>query len=371
MDHGRALLQEVISGRSIRPPIVVPFGLDPFGWHGERPSYRDVCAAALERCPLLPKVYPIPHPLCVGEEGARITRVIRQGADGTRVREHTLSRELPSREKPFVMTEVQTPGDSTWKTSKRWIETDEELDRFIAADFAPAEPDLEAIRNKERQAGRHGLPYVEVSDPLGTVCDMFPTETFYIGLRTDQRILRLLETTAERILSAVEIICRQAGCPFILRLIGAELAVPPFLSREDFLNLEGGFYRRIARMAQEAGIPTAFHCHGPVRDIMEDVWSMGFSLLEPLEPPPRGNVSISEALAAARGRGVVFGGVDDVLLQTGEAEQVQAAVQACLREARSVDGPFILSQSATPFFDPLQTRIRDNLMLMIEAGTEG
>ena len=198
---------------------------------------------------------------------------------------------------------------------------------------------------------------------------MFPTETFFIGLRTDERILRLLETTAERILSTVEIICRQAGCPFILRLIGAELAVPPFLSREDFLNLEGAFYRRIARMAQEAGIPTAFHCHGPVREIMEDVWSLGFSLLEPLEPPPRGNVSISEALAAARGRGVVFGGVDDVLLQTGEAAQVHAAVQACLREARAVDGPFILSQSATPFFDPLEPRIRDNLMLMIEAGT--
>jgi hypothetical protein len=36
-----------------------------------------------------------------------------------------------------------------------------------------------------------------------------------------------------------------------------------------------------------------------------------------------------------------------------------------------VDGPYILSQSATPFFDPLETRIRDNLLLMIKAGTEG
>ncbi len=269
------------------------------------------------------------------------------------------------------MTEVQTPGDSSWKTSKRWIESDEELDRFIAADFAPARPDLEAIRNKERQAGPHGLPYAEVADPLGTVCDMVPTETFYIGLRTDPRILRLLETTAERILSTVETLCRHAGCPFVLRLIGAELAVPPFLSREDFLNLEGAFYRRIARMAREAGIPTAFHCHGPVREIMEDVWSMGFSLLEPFEPPPRGNVSISEALAAAGGRGVVFGGMDDVLLHTGGAEQVQAAVRECLREARAVDGPFILSQSATPVLDPLPTRIRDNLLLMIRVGTEG
>lgn len=370
MEQGRALLREALDGRSIRPPIVVPFGLDPFGWHGERESYRDVCAAALERCPLLPKVYPIPHPLCIGEEGVHLSCAIRIDADGTRVREHTLSREFPAPEKPFVMTEVQTLGDSSWKTSKRWIENDEELDRFLAADFAPARPDLAAIRNKERQVGLHGLPYAEVSDPLGTVCEMFPTETFYIGLRTDRRILRLLETAAERILSTVETLCRQADCPFVLRLIGAELAVPPFLSREDFLKLEGDFYRRVGRVAREAGIPTAFHCHGPIREIMEDVWSMGFSMLEPLEPPPRGNVSISEALAAAGGRGVVFGGVDDVLLQTGEAEQVRAAVRACLREARAVDGPFILSQSATPFFDPLETRIRDNLLFMIEAGTE-
>ena len=76
------------------------------------------------------------------------------------------------------------------------------------------------------------------------------------------------------------------------------MAVQPFLSREKFLHFEGEFYRQVAEIAGKYKILTAFHCHGPVREIMDDVWSMGYSFFEPFEPPPRGNVSISEALAA-------------------------------------------------------------------------
>jgi len=53
---------------------------------------------------------------------------------------------------------------------------------------------------------------------------------------------------------------------------------------------------------------------------MADIWAMGYNFIEPFEPPPRGNVSIGEALAAAKGRGIVFGGIDDVLLVTVSKE---------------------------------------------------
>lgn len=369
MRQGRAHLEILLSGRALWPPGVVAFGVDPFGWHGERASYREVCASALERCTLLPKVLPIPHPLCVGGEGVRIGCAERtEEESGARVRQHTL--QGPGA--PFTMVEVQTPGDSSWKTRKRWIETEEELERFLAMDLAPAQPDLEAVRRKERQVGGRGLPYVEVADPFGVVAGMFPTKTFYVKLLADrERVIGLLETAGRRVLSAVETLCREAGCPFILRLTGAELAVPPFLRRADFLELEGPFYRRVAAMARDAGIPAGFHCHGPVGEIMEDIWGMGFAVLEPFEPPPRGNVPIGEALAAARGRGVVLGGVDEVLLHTGSREEVRAAVEGCLREARAAGGPYILSQSATPFFEPLEDRARENLLLMMELGARG
>jgi len=188
---------------------------------------------------------------------------------------------------------------------------------------------------------------------------MFPTETFFIKTRTDvERIRKLLDQTGKRIIHGIETLCRDAECPFILRLTGAEMAVPPFMSRDDFLHFEGGFYTQVAAIAHRYGVPAAFHCHGPIRDIMDDVWDMGYAFIEPFEPPPRGNVSIAEALARAEGRGIVFGGVDEVILTTGRPDEVREAVQRCLNDAMGSNAPYILSQTATPFYDPLSDAVK-------------
>jgi len=365
--QGRKALCRLLSREKVWPPVVVPFGLDPFGWHGSRPSYEALCAYALDRCTLLPKVYPFADPLCSGPGRAAVKTDEHVGGDGTRVRRHRLSGAA----RPLFMEEVQRLGDSSWMLKKPWIGSDADLEAFLELpSLSPAAPDLESLREKERQVGRHGLPYAEVVDPFSLVASLFPTEDFYIRILTDPATVeRLIGLAQRRVLASLEQLYRGAGCPFILRLIGAEAAAPPFLSRKDFLRLSAPFYREASRLAERYSVPRAVHCHGPVREIMGDVWEMGYDLLEPFEPAPRGNVSIAEALESAGGRGIVFGGVDDVLLQTGCAEDVRAAVTRCLDDARRTGGPFILSQSATPFTDPLGGRAEANLMLFLETGT--
>ncbi len=369
MAQGRSALYELLDGRASWPPVVVPFGLDPFGWHGERDSYRDICAFALEHCTLLPKVLPFSAPLFIGEGEATIGTRHTVEADGTVVRRHFLT----ARERTLRMEEVQTPGDSSWKIRRRWIETDEDLDFILSLDvLPPAEPDLFAVREKERQVGGHGLPYVEVNDPFYTVCEMFSTDAFYIRTVTDSgAIEHLIGLTAARILEGIENLCRKAECPFILRLVGAEMAAPPFMSRASFLRFEGDFYQKAAQIARSWNIPASFHCHGPVRDILDDVWDMGYSFVEPFEPPPRGNLTITDALARTRRRGVVFGGVDEVLFCAGTRDDIRVAVRECLDGARGSGAPYILSQSATPFYEPLPSTARDNIMLFMELAAKG
>jgi len=289
--------------------------------------------------------------------------------DSSKVRRITMKTDGNER----YMEEVQTPGDVSWKLRKRWIEDDRDFDFFLALEnIEPAEPDIDAVREKERSVGEHGLPYVEINDPFYTVCEMFPTDQFFIRTLTDtDRIMRLIEMTSERILQVILRLCRDTGSPFILRLIGAEMAAPPFMSRENFLRFEGGFYSKAIAITRAHGVPASFHCHGPVRDIMNDVWEMGYSFMEPFEPPPRGNVTIGEALAITNGRGIVFGGVDEVLFNMGTPAEIIHAVGDCLDNARGTGLPFILSQSATPFYEPLTPEAERNILLFMNRGTAG
>jgi len=366
---GRQAIFDLLHFKVSWPPVVVPFGLDPFGWHGSRGSYDDLCGFALRYCTLLPKVYPLEEPLFLGEGKVCIDTEETEDPDGNRVRKH----RLIGGPRPLRMEEVKSSGEMSWKTRRRWIETEEDFVAFLSLDsLQPAVPDIESVRTKEEQIGKHGLPYAEVRDPFGVVSEMFPTELFYIKTINDRkRIEKLLFFTGRRILASVERLCRDTGKPFILRMIGSEKAIPPFMSRSDFLQFEGPFYRQVAGIASKYEVPVAFHCHGPVRDILSDVWSMGYSFVEPFEPPPRGNLTVAEALELTAGRGVVFGGVDDVLLSTGRVEEVRDAVERCLRESKDSGQPFILSQSATPFFDPLSENAQRNLLLFLQIGVAG
>lgn len=366
---GRRAIFDLLRSEAFWPPVVVPFGLDPFGWHGSRESYDDLCEFALRHCTLLPKVYPLEKPLCLGDSDVFVETVDIEESDGKRVRKH----QLIGAPRSLSMVEIKDRGEMSWKTGKRWIETEEDLTAFLSLDSLQAAiPDIEAVRAKEQQIGELGLPYAEVSDPFGVVSEMFPTDLFYIKTVNDRnRIDKLLSLTGQRILASIRHLCRDTCRPFILRLIGSEKAVPPFMSRDDFLHFEGAFYKEVAEIASEYHVPVAFHCHGPVRDILSDVWSMGYSFVEPFEPPPRGNLTIAEALESTAGRGIVFGGVDDVLLSTGSTEEVRRAVESCLSGARSSGRPFILSQSATPFFDPLSEKTKNNLLLFLELSLKG
>lgn len=369
MPQGRRAINDLIAAKVSWPPVVVPFGLDPYGWHGARESYREICAFALEHCTLLPKVFPLEKPLCV--ENGEVCIISEESTDshGDNLRR----RRLLGGPRPLSMEEIKSSGELSWKTRKRWIETDEDFSAFVKlGPMKAATPDSETVREKEAQLGDHGLPYAEVTDPFGMVSEMFATDEFYIKTINDrQRIDAFLSMTGERILKSIEQLCRETQRPFILRLIGAEKTIPPFMSRADFLHFEGRFYQRVSEIASRYSVPTAFHCHGPVREIMNDIWCMGYSFIEPFEPPPRGNVTIAEALRLTEGRGVVFGGVDDVLLSTGSSDEVRRAVGRCLEEARDSGQPYILSQSATPFFDPLSEKAKHNLLLFLEIAVAG
>ncbi len=370
MPQGRNALYSLMDGDAFWPPVVVPFGLDPFGWHGERESYRELCDYALDNCTLLPKVYPFEGQLAIGDGDICIREFEEKLEDSSVIKRFTLSGNA---NRELSMEEIRTPGDSSWKNRKRWIESDEDLDFFLGLEsLAPITPVISAVQAKEKQVGSHGIPYIETPDPFYTACEMMATDEFFIKARLEtDKIETLVHSIGERMLVSIETLCRETGCPFILRLIGAEMAAPPFMSRDDFMRFDGWFYKKVIEITNRYNVPASFHSHGAVSGVLNDVWDMGFAFMEPFEPAPNGDVSIAEALEITNGRGVVFGGVDDVVINSGNRNELESMVTRCLDDARDTGKPFILSQSSTPFSDPLTDAAKENYLLFMQIGTHG
>jgi len=60
-----------------------------------------------------------------------------------------------------------------------------------------------------------------------------------------------------------------------------------------------------------------------------------------------------------------------VLFNMGSPDDIHRAVDACLDDARETGWPYILSQSATPFYEPLTPETERNILLFMERAAAG
>ena len=98
---------------------------------------------------------------------------------------------------------------------------------------------------------------------------------------------------------------------------------------------------------REHGVKAYLHTCGAIRDRLDMMISSGADGIECLDPPPLGNVALSEALALAEGRCFVKGNVDSVnLLLRGTREEIIADVRARLDAAGTRRG-YILSTACS------------------------
>ena len=144
--------------------------------------------------------------------------------------------------------------------------------------------------------------------------------------------------------------------------ISSPFAGGGFLSRDMYKEFILPYESSLAKATREAGAPIYTHTCGAIGDRLDLLCEAGVSGIECLDPPPLGNVELSEAVAELNGKLFIKGNVDPVnTLLRGDAEKVQADVSQVLESARGMSG-FVLSSacSVAPPAPP------DNLKLMVE-----
>ncbi len=194
------------------------------------------------------------------------------------------------------------------------IKTDDDIDRFLAAPFAPGLPNREAFEGTRQALGERGVMEIEMPDPLCLVVENMSYEDFMVRtLFIPAKIDALLDQAAALLYAWLESVLA-AGFGPVFRIFGPEYAAPPVMSLKHFKKFVTAYDRPLVELIHRHGGYVRYHCHGPIRRILDDFLALGVDMTDPCEAPPSGDITLRE-LADRVGRDLILMGniqLDDI-----------------------------------------------------------
>jgi uroporphyrinogen-III decarboxylase len=331
----------------------------------QKPAYKPMLDAwwAAEDCGVLCKT---PHQMHGGRRERTRTETHHKGTTVIR----TTTVETPKGELREVFA---TPKGQPGYTVEPFVKDDQDVERLLSLPTEPAQPDLTITKVWHEKLGEKGLNYVAYGDPLYAVNHWFDFEDFCIRCLTQKDlIIELVEREFERIRGELALMLEQAqGYQFLFYTAGPEIATPPMLSPKVFKWGVLEYEQELVRMIRESGQLSAIHCHGRVAMVFDMFKAIGPHALEPLEPPPQGDIALQEALDRA-GEMSLMGYIQDqdlYIAEPGEMRQKVAAICEIIKERATLSG-YIMTSTATPYMDPPPAAFTRNYIEYLQAAQE-
>ena len=156
-----------------RVPIF-PYGIDPFNrklWMYQYPSYEPLLNLVREKCDVM-----YGHKGGLGIDAGvflSATSQIKYWSRSHRNGEVTIvKRVIETPKGPITSITVRREGFPP-RVVKGWIETDEDLERFLSIPYEPPRPDLSFFFEEERRIGYRAAMSLNAPEPIGVVAPLF------------------------------------------------------------------------------------------------------------------------------------------------------------------------------------------------------
>jgi hypothetical protein len=262
---------------------------------------------------------------------------------------------------------VMEAGVSTVWGVEPLLKEEQDVERLLSVPFHFDPPDVSSFFSLREQVGEQALIQFGVSTPMVCVSAALQFERFleWCASRRDL-IERMIETAFERIYVKLEHLLK-AGVGPVVWMGGSEQATPPMMSPRFYDELVVAYDSRLIELIHRHGALVHVHCHGRIRGIFDRLLEMKVDLLDPVEPPPDGDIELAEAKVRARGRMVLLGNIEFWELEFARPEEIERRVKAAIEEGGK-EGMF-LGTSATPIAR-LSERFRENAIQYMKSGLE-
>ena len=121
----------------------------------------------------------------------------------------------------------------------------------------------------------------------------------------------------------------------------------------DIIHRSGGYAR--------------IHSHGCLKAILDDIAAMGADALDPIEPPPQGDVELAYVRQRHGRQLVLFGNLEIADLVNMPTPQFAEKVKRALDEGTAGQGRgFVLMPSASPYGRELSARTLQNYETILQ-----
>ncbi|MDH7601196.1 MAG: uroporphyrinogen decarboxylase family protein [Armatimonadota bacterium] len=352
----RDRLMATLRGEPVdRPPVsfyeiggwkVDPNDPDPFNIYNH-PSWRPLLELAESETDIIRMCAPAYSPLpgVQIEEFFKTETWIRDGSLYTRTSVCVGGRTLTS------LTRRDPDVHTVW-TIEHLLKTPEDAELYlqIPDEVFVREPDVSNLFEVENELGDRGIVMIDTADPICLAASLFSLADYTVIAFTEKRLFhQLLEKFARIILPRVEKVASEFPGR-LWRICGPEYATEPYLPPELFREYVVPYTGLLVQAIQKHGGFARIHCHGRLKNVLPYIAEMGPAGLDPIEPPPQGDVELLEVRRQYGKEMVLFGNIEVSDIETMPPAEFEKLVAKTLRDGTEGEGRgFVLMPTAAPY----------------------
>ena len=346
---------------------VNPADPDPFNIYNS-PTWQPLLQLAEEQTDLIRMRAPVvhrspPHPAA---EFWRTEEFLKDGARFQRTTVQIAGRTLSA------LTRREPAVNTVW-TLEHLLKGEEDLRAYLELpdDVTPPTVEVAPLLTEERELGDRGIIMVDTPDPLCLAAGLFSMEDYTVLAFTQRELFhRLLEKLARPLHAQTEITARDFP-GHLWRIYGPEYATEPYLPPELFAEYVVRYTGPMVRLIQSHGGFARIHCHGRIRNVLPLICQMGASAIDPLEPPPQGNIPLAEVRRNFGRELALFGNLEIADIENRPPAEFEKIVAQSLRDGTTGPGRgFVLMPSAAPYGRVITPQTMANYETMVRLVTQ-
>ena len=331
----------------------------PWAWAAEEPSYQPLLREVTARTEALPLWGPYMPP-SPDEEPSEL----HSWQDG----DYTLTRETVHTPKgDLTAVTKHTQNVKTVWTVEHFCKSENDITRYLSRPFFPMPVDSSEFTPLNHAVGEQGLVLCDTGDAICSVASLFEFGEFMVLAMTQPALIRALCEQAHARIMHVLRATLEAGCGPLFRIFGAEYCTPPYLPPSSFREFVLPYVREMVALIHQYGGYARIHCHGRIGQVLDMIIETGADAIDPLEPPPDGDITLKEVKERVGDQLILFGNMELKYLETETPQEIDARVCEMMDAAKS-GGGFVLMPTAAPINIPLSPRTEANYIAFIEAG---